>query len=78
MANYTCNGPRIDDAAVYGDDGHLLDAQRKPCGMDMTDLIEAVLWDGEVHTVECPNCGTETSVRRAAADAATVSTAPEN
>jgi hypothetical protein len=66
---YTCRGPKVEGAGAVtrDDDGRLLEPERVPCGLDITELIDTVPWDGEVHTVTCPNCGTETSVRRAAA-----------
>jgi hypothetical protein len=37
---------------------------RMGCGTDYTKLIEEVPYDGEVHEVVCPSCGTPTTVRR--------------
>jgi predicted RNA-binding Zn-ribbon protein involved in translation (DUF1610 family) len=64
---YTCRGARVEGAPTRDEEGRLIEADRKPCGMDVTELIEEVPWDGEVHSVTCPNCGTETTVRRSAA-----------
>jgi hypothetical protein len=64
---YTCRGPRVEGAETRDADGRLLEPERVPCGLDVTELVDSVPWDGEVHTVTCPNCGTETSVRRAEA-----------
>ena len=43
---------------------------RQACGNDVTELIEAVPIDGEVHEVKCPKCGTIATVRRVPADEA--------
>jgi hypothetical protein len=45
-----------------------LDPYGPGCGKNVTELINAVPEDGEVHGVECPNCGTVTTVRRAPAE----------
>lgn len=37
---------------------------REECGVDVSDLIEAVPFDGEVHEITCPNCSTVSTVRR--------------
>jgi len=37
---------------------------REHCGVDITDLIEKVPTDGESHSVKCPKCGNESTVRR--------------
>jgi len=63
---YVCRGPRVEATATRDKDGRLLEPERVACGLDITELIEAVPWDGEVHKVACPQCGTETSVRRLA------------
>jgi hypothetical protein len=45
-----------------GNDGQAF--VRNDCGVDVTELIEAVPFDGEVHEVSCPKCGTVATVRR--------------
>jgi hypothetical protein len=42
--------------------------ERVPCGIDVTDLINAVPVDGEVHEVACPKCRTIATVRRVPSD----------
>ena len=51
---YTCRGPRVDDES----------AERIGCGADLTELIEDLPFDGEVHEVSCPECETVCTVRR--------------
>lgn len=51
---YSCNGPRVDDESK----------ERAGCGADLTELIRDIDEDGEVHEVECPDCGNVATVRR--------------
>jgi|SRR5215831_19417791 len=37
---------------------------REHCGANITDLIEKVPVDGESHSVKCPKCGRESTVRK--------------
>lgn len=37
---------------------------RVPCPADMSAIINKLPWDGEVHEVQCPQCGITTTVRR--------------
>lgn len=54
---YLCAGPRIfQEGEVLGREG---------CGFDVTELIEAIPFDGQDHSVECPQCRTVASVMRA-------------
>lgn len=41
---------------------------REGCGFDMTEVIEAIPQDGEVHDYECPKCGNTGTVRRTPPD----------
>jgi hypothetical protein len=54
---YTCTGRPLPDG------------RRAGCGHNITDLIENVPFDGEVHTLECPRCGNIFTVRRAPEEA---------
>lgn len=37
----------------------------KPCGQDLTTLIQAIPVDGQDYSIHCPRCGTAASVMRA-------------
>jgi len=37
---------------------------RKYCGQRLDELISAIPFDGEVHSIQCPKCGLESTVRR--------------
>lgn len=66
MTRYRCRGPvRIHTMP----DGTIIPTkERVGCGRDTTDLILSVPFDGEVHEVTCPTCGTITSVRNTPKD----------
>ncbi|MCI0488925.1 MAG: hypothetical protein L0229_20225 [Blastocatellia bacterium] len=55
---YTCRGPRVSEDS----------AERAGCGLDITELVQAVEVDGETHEIECPRCGNVATVTRTPED----------
>lgn len=54
----------FDIAGLFGLDSQGQAFVRQTCGQNITELIEAVPVDSEVHEVTCPKCGTVATVRR--------------